>query len=95
VKDYLRIKFSQVIKKVGNKPNKGGNNEAREIYSAERKVNRSQSSPGGYHEGQRIETITCGSGLYKVSETSEIQRENEILAAIPTTTHHNFETNAS
>ena len=94
MKDYLRIKFSQVIKKVGNKPNRF-NNEAREIYSAERKVNRSQSSPGGGQEGQRIETITCGSGLYKVSETSEIQRENEILAAIPTTTHHHFETSAS
>jgi len=94
VKDYLRIKFSQVIKKVGNKPKKT-NNEAREIYSAERKVSRSHSSPGGGQEGQRIETITCGSGLYKVSETSEIQRENEILAAIPTTTHHHFETSAS
>jgi hypothetical protein len=40
VKDYLRIKFSQVIKKVGNMPKKGYN-EAREIYSAERKANRS------------------------------------------------------
>lgn len=94
MKDYLRIKFSQVIKKAGNKPNRL-NNEARENYSAEMNANRSQSSPGGGQEGQRIETITCGSGLYKVSETSEIQRENEILAAIPTTTHHHFETSAS
>ena len=94
MKDYLRIKFSQAIKKVGNNPKKG-KNEAREIYSAERKANRSLSSPGGGQEGQRIETITCGSGLYKVSETSEIQRENEILAAIPTTTHQHFETSVS
>ena len=94
MKDYLRIKFSQVIKKVGCMPKKG-KNEAREIYSAERKANRSLSSPRGGQEGQRIETITCGSGLYKVSETSEIQRENEILAAIPTTTHRHFETSAS